>query len=301
MKVLVIGASGQVGNSLFCGHNVFALGDITKGTYWTSQQPGCVPFDMSNRFAFKQLMDLHKQFPFVPDVIYLPAWVSNVDECQREPEKTWTQNVEGLKHVVNFAKEIGAFLVFYSSDFVFDGKEGLYSENALPRPINEYGYQKLIAEQYIATHLVRYLIIRTGQVYGPEPQGKNYALRMTKLLSEGKEVQACIDEFGTPTYGPNLADISIKLVKSGVTGLIHVTGADFVNRYKFMLAVARHFDLDERLIKPCQSADLKRPATRPLVAGLSSNRIPELQKLNIVEPAFGYEQGLKNLKAEIYD
>lgn len=281
MNVLVIGASGQVGSALCAAHT---SEDFVCGTYLSTETNG-TKLDVAHRAEVGKLFASLEE----PDVVYMPAAIANVDFCEKQPAETWKTNVLGVKNVVDMIKGSEIIFVFYSTDFVFDGKEGLYSEDSLPNPINEYGRQKLIAEHYIASNLENYYIIRTNVVYGPDPQKKNYVVRAMENLRAGNVVTAPVDEWGTPTYSPDLAHISIDLAKSGQpSGIYHVGGLQVVNRYKFTLAAARVFELDERLVVPVPSHTLGRPALRPLNAGLKSTAS--------IPACCGYEEGLVRLR-----
>ena len=284
MKFLVIGASGQVGGSIY--RWLRAKENLCVGTYFqhgmpASPEENLLPLDISDRKAVKDIIADNN-----PEVIFLPAAHTNVDQCQETPRDTEKINILGPKNVVDAA---GARqIVFFSTDFVFNGQEGHYDEDALPDPINAYGFQKLMAEHYIMSNAVDYKIIRTNVVYGPEMQGKNFVTRLIENLRKGNEATIPKDEYGTPTYGPELAAFAIKLAASShPNGIYHVSGNQLVNRYKFALEAAKVFDCDVRLVKPIVSSDLKRPALRPLNAGLQSKKVDQLS---------GYVEGLRKMK-----
>lgn len=287
MNTLVIGAAGQVGSALCAAHT--AADNLcgtyyTSGTYFSNVTDGN-KLDVSNKVEVGQLFASLDE----PDVVYMAAACANVDLCEQDPQAAWRVNVLGVKNIVDMIKGSEINFVFYSSDFIFDGKEGLYAEDSLPNPINEYGRQKLIAEHYIASNLEKYYIVRTNVVYGPDPRRRNFILRAMDKLRAGESINVPMDEWVTPTYTPDLANISIDLAKSGQpSGIYHVGGLQVVNRYKFALAAAKAFELDERLVVPVQSHTLGRPARRPLNAGL---------KITTSIPACcGYEEGLVHLR-----
>lgn len=291
MKFLVIGASGQVGGSIY--RWLRAENNPCVGTYFQHGMPASpeellLPLDISDRKAVKNIISDNN-----PDIIFLPAAHTNVDQCQETPRDTEKINILGPKNVVDAA---GARqIIFFSTDFVFNGQEGYYDEDAIPDPINAYGFQKLIAEHYVMTNAVDYKIIRTNVVYGPEMQGKNFVTRLIENLRKGNEASIPKDEYGTPTYGPDLAKYAIDLALSPhPNGIYHASGSTLVNRYKFALEAARVFECDDRLVKPILSADLKRAAKRPLNAGLQS------RKVSLIPQPGGYSEGLRKMKA-IYE
>jgi dTDP-4-dehydrorhamnose reductase len=161
-------------------------------------------------------------------------------------------------------------LIYFSTDFVFDGNEGLNDENSQPNPINEYGHQKLLSEIYIQNNLNKYAIIRTSSVYGNEEQEKNFICRLLKNLKQNIVATIPKDEQCTPTYNKDISKYAIDIALNHGNGIYHVVGPQLTNRYKFALDAARIFGFDTNLIKPILSSDLKRAALRPLNAGLST-------------------------------
>lgn len=284
-KTLVIGASGQVGGSLFKQLNKAKIS--CEGTYSSVTIDGLKKLDISDYQAVQVAIT-----KFKPSLIFLPACITDVDRCTRDPVGTYNVNVRGVKNVVDAIRDTSTKLVYFSSDFVFNGDEGLYDENSKPNPINEYGRQKLEAEQYIICHLGKYIIIRTSSVYGHEEQGKNFICRLLKNLQQGNIATIPKDEQCTPTYNEDLAKYAIDAGFYRPTGIYHAVGTQLTNRYKFALEAARAFDIDTSLIKPILSSDLQRPAKRPLNAGLSTikHRQPLMRD---------FKSGLSKMKEEV--
>jgi dTDP-4-dehydrorhamnose reductase len=264
-KILVIGASGQVGGSLFRQLNNHNKTTSCYGTYSSFASDKLKKLDISEFKAVQTIISELK-----PNIVFLPACITNVDQCERDPKGTHIINVEGVKNIVDVVSNTTTKLVYFSTDFVFDGDEGLNDENSKPNPINEYGYQKLLSEKYIQNNLQKYSIIRTSSVYGNEEQGKNFICRLLKNLQEGQTATIPKDEQCTPTYNEDLAQYAIDVALDKSTGIYHAVGTQLTNRYKFALEAARVFGIDTSLIKPILSSDLKRPAKRPLNAGLST-------------------------------
>ena len=165
----------------------------------------------------------------------------------------------------------GAVLLFFSSDYVFDGKSGPYN-SAQPRPINVYGSQKLEAERVVLNASDRNVVIRTCQVYGPDPRRANFVLRTSDELREGRVVRVRDDLFGTPTYAPDLARETMRLLAKGNGGLWHVAGEDFVSRYQLAVSLCRAFGFNSSLITATSSTTATDVAPRPLRSGLIRSR-----------------------------
>jgi dTDP-4-dehydrorhamnose reductase len=232
-------------------------------------------------------------YKLMPEVIYLTAAIPNVDYCEINPEETYHTNVEGVCNVVKAANKIGAKLIFFSSDYIFDGKAGPYGEDDPPNPINEYGRQKLIAEQYMAFHSNNYLIIRTTGVYGCEYHGKNFIYRLVKTLQNKQSIKVPIDQMGTPTYAPNLAKAVMELALKDIVGVYHIVGPDRINRYDFACEAARIFKLDNKLIQSTETSALKQPAKRPLLAGMKIDKVKSFLSI----PLMGCKEGLRLMAA----
>jgi len=281
MGHLVIGASGQVGEHLL--RALQRTGKEVFGTYHRHPRPGMRALDITDAKAVAQLLAEVR-----PDVVYLPAALTNADHCELNPDEAYRVNVVGTCNVVLATADVGARFVYFSSDYVFDGSSGPYLETDLASPINEYGRHKLISEHHIALHIRKYLIIRTTVVYGWESQGKNFIQRLIDRIAKGERVQVPVDQVGSPTYAPNLAEAVVELADTGVEGLLHVVGPKLASRYDFALAAARSFDLDPALINPVSTSELRQPAPRPLQAGMIADKAQGLLKTRLVD----YLEGL---------
>jgi dTDP-4-dehydrorhamnose reductase len=229
-----------------------------------------------------------------PDVVYLPASLTNVDYCELHPDEAYEINVAGVCNVVRATKDVGAGLVYLSSDYVFDGSCGPYAEGDPARPICVYGWQKLLGEHYIALHASRFLVVRTTVVYGWESQGKNFIQRLVESLRKGDRVQVPLDQVGSPTYGPNLAEAIVELVEKGCQGLFHVVGPKLVSRYDLAVAAAGAFGLDPAMVVPVSTRDLGQAAPRPLNAGMVVDKAHSVLETRLKD----YVEGLAMMARE---
>lgn len=284
---LVVGGSGQVGEHLL--RCLRAVGQEVVGTCHEHPISGLYSLDLREKAAVAALVDRVR-----PEVIYLPAGLTNVDYCELYPALAYAINVLGTSYVVHAANGVGARLVYFSSDYVFDGQNGPYRETDLANPISEYGRQKLLSEHYIALHSHDYLIVRTTGVYGWESQGKNFVQRLVHSLKEGKRVRVPHDQVGSPTYAPNLAEAVIELGTAESRGLLHVAGSKTVGRYDFALAAARAFDLDPDLIEPVSTQELGQAAPRPLRGGMWIEKAQGSLKTRLLD----YLEGLEMMALE---
>ena len=284
---LVIGASGQVGDHLV--RVLEEQGQKVVGTFNGHPVSGYELLDIRRRDAVQHLMtSVH------PSIVYIPASLTNVDTCEQYPDEGYAVNVGGLCNVVEVGNAIGARLVYFSSDYIFDGKSGPYAEDDPANPICEYGRQKLMAEHYLALHAANCLIVRTTIVYGWERLGKNFVSRLVNTLQLGQTLKVPVDQIGNPTYASNLAQVVVEMVNSGADGVFHVVGPERASRYEFALEAAHVFGLDEKLILPVTTPELGQLASRPLNAGMTSVRIAAVADT----PMIGYREGLQKMLTE---
>ena len=272
--VLVIGAAGLVGahvRAAFAGRDVVA-------TYHRRSVRDAEPLDVTDADAARALVARVR-----PDVVLLAAAEPFVERCEREPAETRRINVEGTRHVATAAADAGALLVVFSSEYVFDGREGPYAEDAATAPINEYGRQKVEIEA-IARELPRHLVCRTSGVFGWDPQRKNFACQVVDHLRSRRRFVVPSDQVVTAAYAPSLAAAVRDLVDGGHVGVVHVAGPRVQRRPDFARIAARAFGLDESLIDERATADLDYAAPRPLGAGLRTDRLRALIGHGLVDP-----------------
>lgn len=225
----------------------------------------------------------------------MPAAATRVDSCEIDARQAYEVNVFGTGHVVDAADAVGATVVYFSTDYVFDGREGPYTESASPNPLSQYGAQKLVAESRVQHAVGGALIVRTTVVYGFEPQSKNFVARLLGDLRRGERVTVPSDQIGTPTHAPDLAEAVIDLMMAGARGVVNVAGNETVARDEFAREVARVFGEDPALVCPALTAELGQPAPRPLRAGL---RVDYAERL-LGRELPGYRAGLREMAALI--
>lgn len=285
--VMIIGASGQVGHHLALAAE--SRGLTWSGTFHANPRPGLQMLDVRDAAAVGRMVRAAS-----PAYILVPAAATHVDRCELEAEIAYQVNVAGTSHLVDAANEVGAVIVYFSSDYIFDGADGPYDEHATANPISQYGVQKLSAEHLIAQRAVAALIVRTTVVYGPDPQGKNFIYRLLAALRKGQEIAVPGDQIGTPTFAPALADAVFDLLATGARGVINVAGSDLVTRGEFARAAANVFGEDPALVRSVFTSELHQAALRPLNGGLRSDQAE--QRLGRRLP--GHLEGLRHLVAE---
>lgn len=277
---MVIGASGLVGSWL-----MNTLEPKAIGTYYSQAVADYKRLDIRDSQAVEELLHIER-----PGVIYCPAARPGVDWCEENPQKSYATNVAGIQNVAKAAKQIGALMVFFSSDYVFDGGDGPYSETDKANPICVYGQHKLLAEQLISELLPdRHIIARITVVYGWERAGKNFVFRLVQSLRNHQRVRVPSDQLGSPSYAPNLTKAAVELAQRELVGTWHIAGPECLNRYEFAVLTARVFGLDGSLIQAVTTDELNQVAARPLKAGIKVDKAQKVLKTRLVSPADGLQ------------
>ena len=232
-----------------------------------------------------------------PDAIVHAAALTDVDRCERERDLANAINYEATKAVARCARDLGAFLIYVSTDYVFDGKSGMYREDDVPSPINYYGYTKLKGEQAVKELLSDYLIARTSVIYGSTPSsGKvNFALWVIGALREGKPVSVTVDQFVSPTFNTNLAEMTMECLERRLTGTVHLAGADRLSRFDFASALCREWSLNPSLINPVEMSQMSWSAPRPRDSSLDVSKAAGTLK----NAPTGITESLRRLRKEL--
>ena len=289
-KISVIGASGLIGNAL-C-ESFKKKGYIVEGYGRNLLGENIIYCDITQKKTLKGIFS-HSN----PNVVILTAALSNVDYCEEHPEESEKINVHGLKNLLDCMKVGDTKIVYLSSDYIFDGLNGPYSEDDYPNPISVYGRHKLQAEELIKKITDDYLIIRTTWVYGPETRGKNFVLGLIERINREEKVKIPFDQIGSPTYSKNLADVIEELVRKNKRGIYNIVGPKLVDRYSFAKEISDHFGFNQDRLMPVSTVELGQKAKRPLKAGLKIDKIKAEEEVSVA--LIDYNKGLNLLKQEL--
>ncbi|XRO75829.1 dTDP-4-dehydrorhamnose reductase [Methanocaldococcus sp. 28A] len=224
-----------------------------------------------------------------PDYVINTAAMTNVDLCETERDLAYKINALGAKYIGEICKEIGCFLCHISTDYVFDGEKGNYTEEDPINPINYYGYTKAEGERLLnELDYDAISIVRISVPYCISPVKDNFFMWVLEKLKNNEVVNAVIDQWNTPTYVNELVEGIIKIYENYDNGLLHFGGGEKVSRYEFALKVAEIFEFDMSLIKPIRSSELGWKAKRPKDTSLNSEKAEKLLniKLKTVKEAF---------------
>lgn len=288
MKLLLIGASGVLGSRLY--NDAIHRKWNVLGTYFSQECEGLFCLDLKDKKSINKLLNF-----FNPDTVVLAGGITDVDLCEMKPGLAEEVNIKGTLYIIKKVKEYRARLVFLSTDYVFDGRGGPYSEEAMPSPINFYGKTKLEAEEAVKALLKDYLIVRTSQLYGFDHRQKNFAIKIISNMRRNKNVYAAEDFYSTPTYAGSLSQGIIKLLEDNERGVFNIAGTDFLNRYEYVNKISETFYLKKDLIKKVKLKDLKLKAPRPKKGGLDISKMRRISKDTLLD----CEQGLQRLKEEL--
>ena len=291
MEILITGANGFLGYYLteqLLAKN-FSVTATGKGN--------CrLPFTHDLNFQwlsmdFTDPFSIHDVFENIkPDIVVHAGAMSKPDECEMDQMKAYLVNVEGTVQLLINSEELKSFFIFLSTDFVFDGERGMYSEEDVPQPVNYYGRTKLEAEEAVKEYEHDWTIVRTVLVYGKNHSGHSNILKIVKeKLEKGEEYNVVDDQVRTPTYVEDLAKGIVTIIEKKATGVFHLSGKDILTPYQMAIKAAEHFKLDSSVIKKATAASFSQPARRPLKTGFI---IDKARKELGYEP-LSFEEGLK--------
>ncbi len=275
-KILVTGSNGLLGQKL-----VYRLKDrrdiqliaTSKGENRINDKQGYIykALDITIKNEVEKVIS-----DYLPDIIINTAAMTNVDACELHKEACRKLNVDAVSYLLEAVKKkelnnsnYKCHFIHLSTDFIFDGANGPYDENAQPNPLSFYGQSKLDAEKLVLSSGIKYTIVRTIIVYGivDGMSRSNIVLWAREALMKRQKINVVNDQFRTPTLAEDLADACILIADKGATGIYHISGKDYMSILQLVERVADYFKLDKSLIKPISSASLNQPASRPPKTG----------------------------------
>jgi dTDP-4-dehydrorhamnose reductase len=211
------------------------------------------------------------------------AAMTNVDACERDPERAFAANALGVRTLAQAGARTGAHLVHVSTDYVFDGAASRpYDEWDPVNPISEYGRSKLGGELEVAAHAGSWATVRTSWVFGR--RGTDLVSWAMGAYDRGELDGVLADQVSIPTFAPDLAELLARFAVERRRGLFHVTsGSEAVTRHELIVSALRARGLDASGVAPLDAADLDRPAARPLMSALD-NRALRLASLPGLRP-----------------
>ncbi len=259
MKVLVTGANGMLGIDLCveletAGHSVIrADAGVREGM----TVPAWVHVDVTNTKEIEECVLYHQ-----PDAVIHAAAYTDVDGCERNPDLAFRVNGLGTWNLAAVCGAHRITLVYISTDFVFDGtKETPYTEFDTPNPISHYGASKLAGERYVTQLCPRHFIVRTSWLFGIH--GKSFPDTILRKAASQLEIGVVCDQFGSPTYVPDLSRTLVGLLESPLYGTYHVTNAGHCNWFEFARKAVELAGLKNVEVKPMPAETWPSPTKRP--------------------------------------
>jgi dTDP-4-dehydrorhamnose reductase len=265
MKILVIGARGMLGRDLM---KVLA----------TEKPVGLdLPeLDITDAGSCRSQME-----ELAPELVINAAAFTNVDACETQQDEALRINGYGAGNIAAAAHALGALLVHYSTDYVFDGSAAeAYHEDDRPHPLSVYGRSKLLGEEQVAQKCPNHLILRTSWLFGCH--GKNFIRTIVEAARAGRPLQVVDDQRGSPTYALDLAAQTRGMVDAGCRGIYHVTNQGACTWYELACRSVEYAGLNAR-IEPVKTYEVPRPAPRPACSVLANTRL-ERQGLARMRP-----------------
>lgn len=262
-RLLLIGAQGMLGRDLV---EVFNRDPGYKLTAWAKSD-----LDITNQQAISQKIN-----QLSPEIIINAAAFTAVDECEQKVELCNLINGAAVGYLAQAAAGVGAVMVHFSTDYVFDGqkKEG-YLESDRPHPISAYGRSKALGERELTKHLENFYLIRIAWLFGHH--GPNFVETMLSRAQSQQDIKVVNDQYGSPSYALDIAVAAKKIIDQKMpSGIYHLTNAGVTTWYQFAQKI---FELAKINIKvnPCATAAFPRPAPRPKYSILLNTKLPPLR------------------------
>jgi len=293
--VVVTGANGLLGQKVvgeFQPHfNVIATG-LEPEPVVTWDDANYRQLDITDYDSVKTLLDESE-----PAFVVNCAAFTDVDGAEEKKETAWAINATAVKKMVRLLRRKQTKFVQISTDYVFDGVSGPYSEKDRPSPINYYGTSKLAADNAVIASGVDHLIFRTNVLYGAAKQVHNFVLWVIRSLRAQKAISVVDDQVGNPTLANGLAHAILMGCVMNARGIFNYAGSEMLDRYTFALQIAGHFSLDESLITPCKTEELDQlVASRPRSSGLKTEKVVEELHIRLYDTKSGLTQVEKDLQ-----
>jgi dTDP-4-dehydrorhamnose reductase len=294
-KILITGSNGLLGQKLIKAlknqHEVLAtsIGDciISDTTGFLYQS-----LDITDRNSISNTFE-----NFNPDVVINTAAMTDVDGCEEKKELCDKVNVAAVAYLRDECEKYKAHLIHISTDFIFDGEDGPYSETDEPNPLSYYGLSKLKSEQLLYDSTINWTILRTIILYGTAEnlQRNNIVLWGRKALKEGKPLNIIDDQFRSPTLAEDLAKACVLAIEKQATGIFNASGKDFMSIFEMIERMADFYNCDKSNINRISSETLNQKAKRPPKTGFILTKSKE----ELGYEPHSFEEGLKLLEQQL--
>lgn len=294
-KILITGSNGLLGQKLIHAlkhkHQLLAtsLGDCLVSDKSAFEYE---PLDITDKKAVQSLV-----YNFKPDVIINTAAMTNVDGCEDHKQACDELNVEAVDHLVQSCKKNNTHLIHISTDFIFDGKDGPYSETDTPNPLSYYGMSKLKSEKIVTSSSINWTILRTIILYGTAEnlQRNNIVLWGRQALKDQAPLNIIDDQYRAPTLAEDLAQACQLAIDKKAYGIYNASGKDIMSIYEMIERMADFYKCDKSNIKRISSSTLNQKARRPPKTGFILDK--SINELGYSPHSF--EEGLQILEKQL--
>jgi len=265
--LLLTGATGFLGLRL--APALAAFGRVVRASR-TAEGPDSARLDLEDPDSIRRAFDA-----VGPAAVVHAGAVARPDDCEKDPALARRVNLDATRVLAGLCAGARARLVHLSTDLVFDGEKGFYSEDDAVRPISVYGRTKLAAEEAALAAAPGAVVLRVASLYGrPLGTPRCFVDELRASLSRGEPTGAFEDQWRSPTAADRLHEAILRaLAEPRLEGVFHWGGADRATRYETAVALCRAFGWDERLVRRTRAADKRLPAPRPRDSSLDSSRL----------------------------
>ena len=267
--VLITGSNGLLGQKLI----EFLVDQHDCRVIATSKNPDNIThltgyqfelLDITNSVEVEYIISKYK-----PDTIINTAALTQVDRCEEKRSDCWSVNVDAVNKIANIASKINAHLIHLSTDFIFDGYSGPYTETDEPNPLSYYGLSKLESEKRVQLLAKKWSIVRTILVYGVthNMSRSNIVLWVKDSLENNKSIRVVVDQFRAPTLVEDLAWACGNIAFQEKEGVFHISGGEIMSILEIAHKVTDFFGLDRSMISQVSTAELNEKTKRPFKTG----------------------------------
>lgn len=265
-KILITGSNGLLGNALrksLSRVNSMIIATGRGSDTIKSYGDIYVQMDINSAQNCRKVLDDYR-----PNVIINTAAFTQVDECEKNQDKCLNINANSLSNLISYCQNQNAHLIHMSTDFVFDGKKGWYSEEDKCSPVNYYGYSKYKSESLIMDQKINFTIIRTSLVYDMNGDVYNFFHWIRDSLIKKSKLYIVNDQYRTPTFVYDIVGAISKIINNQKYGIYHISSGERLSIYQIVCYIANYYGYGLGLINRVSSKELNQIARRPLDSSL---------------------------------
>lgn len=296
-RIMVTGSNGLLGQKI----TDLSLQDPEIELIATSVGPNRYPLKAGYTYEELDVLDSQRLDELVmkyhPDAIIHTAAMTNVDACEHDRDKCYALNVKSVENLIEVCQRKDIQLIHLSTDFIFDGEDGPYTEDAKANPLSYYGETKLESEILLQNSSCHWAILRTIIVYGivNDMSRTNIVLWAKAALEKGEPINVVDDQWRMPTLAEDLAQCCLLAVKKNAKGIFNASGKDLMSILEIVERVADYYGLDKTLINPITSESLNQAAKRPKKTGF----ILDKTRRELGYEPHSFEEGIAFMERQI--